>query len=236
MRIVVVGTSHIAVDMVELLVGRDHDIIVVESDPERIEELEETLDVSFLKGDGTQPALLRETDPEGSDVLISLTDSDQDNILACLVGRSLGFPRVIPRIDTPEFEELCHELGLDEAILPDRTAGRYLADLVEGIDTLELRTVIKGEARFFSFVARSDDESEVGNLDLPEDAAVVCLYRKESFVLADPETGVKEGDEVVILTHSRNLPELRDRWTPETAPSHGTAETSKKSSGSDDEK
>ncbi|HKK92476.1 MAG TPA: NAD-binding protein, partial [Longimicrobiales bacterium] len=150
MRIVVIGTSSAAVDMIDLLVGRGHDVIVVESDPERIEDLEDSLDVSFLQGDATRPEVLRETDPEGSDVLIALTGEDQDNILACLVGRSLGFPRVIPRIDSRDFEELCQELGLDEAVVPDRTIGRYLADLVQGVDSLQLRTLIKGEARFFS--------------------------------------------------------------------------------------
>ncbi len=219
MRIVVIGTSSAALDMIELLVGRGHDVIVVESDEDRIDELEGSLDVSFLAGDATRPEILRETDPEGSDVLIALTGEDQDNILACLVGRSLGFPRVIPRIDSRDFEDLCQELGLDEAVVPDRTIGRYLADVVQGVDALQLRTLIKGEARFFSFIASSDDEGPVQDLALPDEASVVCLYREgEEFELADPETKIEADDEVVILAHSRHLETLTERWTPETAP------------------
>lgn len=223
MRIVVIGTSSAAVDMIDLLVGRGHDVIVVENDRERIDELEESLDVSFLEGDATRPDVLKETDPEGSDILIALTGQDQDNILACLVGRSLGFPRVIPRIDSPDFEELCEELGLEEAVVPDRTIGRYLADIVQGVDSLQLRTVIKGEARFFSFIATEEEDGvKIADLDLPEEASVVCIYRDDDeFVLAAPDVSVEEDDEVVILTHSRNLEELEDRWTPETAPAAG---------------
>lgn len=218
MRIVVVGTSSEAVEMMELLVGRGHELIVLDRDRDKIEALEEELEASFLHGDGTSPAILKETDPESCDVLIALMGEDQDNILACLVGRSLGFPRVVPRINAPDFEELCQELGLDEAIVPDRTVGRYLADLVEGLDVLELRTVIKGEARFFSFQAEEEDEGTIEELELPEKAAAVCYYRDGEFHLAEPSGSVREGDEVVILTHSSNLAELRDRWTPRTAP------------------
>jgi trk system potassium uptake protein len=54
----------------------------------------------------------------------------------------------------------------------------------------------------------------VGELKLPEDAKVICLYRDQEFILAESETKMIQGDEVVILTHSRNIPELKDRWAP----------------------
>jgi trk system potassium uptake protein TrkA len=56
------------------------------------------MDCSFLQGDGSQPDILREVNPEQTDFLFCLTDSDQANVIASLVGRSLGFNRVVTSI------------------------------------------------------------------------------------------------------------------------------------------
>lgn len=217
MRIVIVGATPVGVLTATLLIDRGHELVVIEEDRARIDELSEQLDCAFLHGDGTKPAILREADPEATDVLFCLTYHDQVNILASLVGRSLGFKRVITSIEDPEFDPLCRELGLDETIIPSRTISRYLSDLVEGIDILELRTVIRGQARTFSFTASDDDAGTVEGLDLPEHARVICLYREGRFTLTHRESKIHVGDEVVILTHSKHLPELQKRWAPSVA-------------------
>ena len=68
-------------------------MIIIESNPEKIEELSDILDCSFLNGDGSKPAILREVGPDQTDVLFCLSDSDQANLISSLVGRSLGFKR-----------------------------------------------------------------------------------------------------------------------------------------------
>ena len=214
MRIAFVGAGEVAVRTAELLIERGHEVIIIENDQEKIDALSDTLDCSFLHGDGSKPAILREVGPEQTDVLFCLTDSDQANLISSLVGRSLGFKRVIPSIQDPEFEGICWELDLKDTILPSRTISRYLADMVEGLDILELSTVIKGEARFFAFTVDKEKEKSVADLELPKNAKVICYYRDGRFSLAHDETKLRKGDEMVILTHSENIGELRERWAP----------------------
>lgn len=222
MRVAFVGASDTAIQTARLLVERGQEVVVVEASRARIDELSPHLDCGYVHGDGSRPAILRELCPKRFDVLFCLTDHDQDNILASLVGRSLGFPRVVTRIQDPELEAICRELGLEDTIVPSRTIGRYLADLVAGERILELSTEVRGEARYYSFRAGEGDLGAVEALGLPEEAAVVCLYREDRFVLARPGLELQLGDEVVVLTHSRNLPALRERWKePATADSEG---------------
>jgi trk system potassium uptake protein TrkA len=216
-RIAVVGGSTLGVATARALVDKGHEVVLVETDRERIDTLSEELDCSFLHGDGSRPDILRELDPEGTDVLLCLTDSDQANVIASVIGRSLGFERVVTKIADPQFEGICQELGLEDTIIPSRTISRYLVDMVHGGGIVEIATVIKDEARFFSFTAREDDAVTVDDLDLPDEARVICFYRDDEFHLADAETKLREDDEVVILTHSRNLPRLRERWRPKEA-------------------
>ncbi|MGE0825612.1 MAG: TrkA family potassium uptake protein [Candidatus Binatia bacterium] len=214
MRIVFVGAGELAVRTAKSLIKDGHEVVIIERDREKITELSEELDCSFLHGDGGKPAILREAGPEQTDILFCLSDNDQANIIASLVARSLGFRRVVTRIHDSEFEGICHELGLEETIIPGRTISRYLEDMVRGLHTIELGTILKNNARFFSFTVESQDAKAVAEIDFPEDTRVVCYYRGEQFYFADPETKLREGDEVILLTHSKHLPVLQERWEP----------------------
>jgi trk system potassium uptake protein TrkA len=218
MRAVFIGASKLALRTAQLLLKRGHEVVIVERELERIEALGSEIDCGFVHGDGSRPAILRETDPEGTDLLFTMTGNDQANIIASLVGRSLGFKRVVTRIEDPAFEHICIELGLEDTIIPSRTIGRFLADLFEGRDPLELSTMIRDEARAFAFVAREQDEVEIRELNLPESSRVICIYRNGKFLVPHGDTRLKSDDEVVIITHSDHLPSLIGRWSAVALP------------------
>jgi len=213
MRIVFVGAGSLAVMTASMLVKQGHEIVIVERDKQRIDELTSHLDCGFVHGDGSTPAILKETNPKEADFLFCLTGNDQANIITSLVGRSLGFARIVTKIESTEFEHICIELGLKDTIIPARTIGRYLSDMVKGQDPLELSTMIKDEARVFSFVVRAEEEGPVSELKLPEQSRVICLYRDSHFLLPEDDTPLKSGDEVVILLHSKYLSEVTERWS-----------------------
>ena len=210
------------------LIKKGHEVVIIENDKAKIDALSEEMDCSFLQGDGSQPNLLREVNPEQTDFLFCLTDSDQANVIATLVGRSLGFKRVVTGIGDPQFEGICHELELKDTIIPSRTISRYLEDMVGGTENLNLSEVLKDEARLFTFTAKEEDAVTAKDLKLPADAKVICYYREGKFSHADEETTFRIGDEVVILTHSKNMPALQERWEPKPAQEGPSDAASKK--------
>ena len=214
MIVVIVGAGALCTRTARLLVQRGYEVVLIESDPEAARAVSESLDCGVIQGDGTRPAVIGEADPAHADALLALTGNAQTNLIASLIGRSLGFPRVITRIDDEEFEHIAIELGLGDTIIPARTIGRYLADIVQGHDILELSGAIKGDARVFLFAAREEDEGAVAELELPAGARVSHLYREGALVLADPDLRLHKGDEVVIVTHQDCLGNLRRRWAP----------------------
>jgi trk system potassium uptake protein TrkA len=204
-----------------------HDVVIIDSDRERVDEASEELDCSFLNADGTRPSVLREADPEATDILFCLSGSDQVNLIASLVGKTLGFGRVITGIQDLEFVDICRELGLSDVIVPDRTISRYLADLVRGVDIIELSSVLRGSARLFTFTCTEDDAGKIDDLDLPGQTDVVFLYRDGDLIVTERETVLKTGDEVVLITDSQYIGALRERWNPKDADdSEGDADAS----------
>lgn len=214
MRAVFVGGSALTVMTARLLLRHGHEVVIIEQSEERIRELIEDLGCGFIHGDGTKPAILKEANPGITDFLFCLTGDDRTNILASLVGRSLKFPQVVTQIYDPEFEHLCSELGLEHTVVPVLAIGRLLADAVEGRDPLEISAMIRGEAAVFMFVAGEDDAGAAGDLKLPADTRLICVYRGDEFVPVTSKTRIKPADEVLLITKRDTLPKLRERWTP----------------------
>jgi len=228
MRTVFIGAGKVSVETAKALMKKSHEVVIIETDKTKIDELSEEMECSFLQGDGSHPDILREVNPAQTDFLFCLTDSDQDNVIASLVGRSLGFKRIVTSIGDPQFEDICRELGLKDTIIRSRTISCYLEDMVGGSENTEMSTVIKDEARFFTLIAKEEDAVAAKDLKLPADAKVICYYRDGKFSHADKETTFRMNDEVVILTHSKNMPALQERWLPKQTQKEPAYSASKK--------
>ena len=199
------------------LTKQSHEVIIIEVDKEKIDRLSDELDCSFVQGDASKPAILSQVNPKDCDFLFCLTDSDQANIITALLARSMGFKRVVPSIEDDELQQLCGELELEDTIIPVRTMSQYLENMVRGLDNIELSTVLKHDARLFTFVAGKKESGKIGELDLPEGTRIIFYYRDDQFEFVNEEVSLQKGDEVVILTHSKNLPDLNERWAPKEA-------------------
>ena len=208
MRAVFIGASPATLAAVHVLISRGHEVVIVEKDKETIESLAE-LDCGVIRGDGSRPAILKEADPGNSDFLFCLTTNDQTNIIASLVGRSLGFPRVITRIENEEFEHVCLELGLVDTIVPEVTVARYMADMMEGRNPLELSAALGADAHLVPFVLSDADAGPIESLGLPGDGRIVCLYRDGDLVFAEPGLALRKGDQVVVLARTKDADQLR---------------------------
>jgi trk system potassium uptake protein TrkA len=213
MRFVFIGSGTLTALTVRMLVQRGHEVVIIERDAEVIDAQRDELDVGFIHGDGTRPAILREADPEATDMLFCLTHDDQSNIIGSLVAHSLGFSRVVTKIDDPELEHICVELGLADSLVPMHTVGRYLADLAEGQDIIELSDILRGDARIFSFTVSDVEANTIDALELPYSARAICIYRNGNELnFAAPDTLLTPGDEVVVLARAEGPKELHERF------------------------
>lgn len=208
MRAVFIGASNLAVITVKRLLKEGHEVVVIDKDKERIQELSEELDCGLIHGDGSRPSQLEEVSPGDTDFLFCLSDDDQANIIASLVGRELEFGRVVTRIENAEFEPICVHLGLESIIIPDQEISGSLLDMVEGREPAGLSTVLKGGVRFFTFIAGEKHEGPVKDLELPDRTRVIAITRGEDSKVASADTKIRKDDEVFLITTQACLEQL----------------------------
>lgn len=91
MKIIVVGAGKVGYSVAQRLVQDEHDVYIIEKSAERIRNLENSLDVSLVQGNGSSLQLLKEIGMDDVGMLIAVTDSDEVNMLACSVAKTAGF-------------------------------------------------------------------------------------------------------------------------------------------------
>lgn len=208
MRAVFIGASTLAIITAQLLLDQGDEVVIIEIDRDKIDELSDQLDCGFVHADGTRPDVQREVSPKHSDVLFCLTDSDQNNILASLVGQALGFKRVFTKIESSDFKHLCHELGLENVIIPDREVAKGLIDTVcGGEEKVDITTALSGDLRFFTFVV--EKSGCVSDLYLPKPSRVIAITREGESFIANEESDIAENDELVIIAHKDQYKTLK---------------------------
>jgi trk system potassium uptake protein TrkA len=213
MRIAFIGASVLTIEAARSLLGSGHEIVIVEEDEARLRALEDMdLDVGLVHGDGSRPAVLTELGPGNTDFLFCMSGSDQDNILAALAGKRLGFGHVVAKIDDSDFNGLCAELGLEDVLIPSQETANAVVDRVAGIESVDLAPLLKTGIRFFSFAARSREEGRAGDLSLPDGARVFAVTRDGETELAGDDTRVRKQDEVYVVCSTDHVKELRKRF------------------------
>ncbi len=217
MRVLIVGSSRLALQAAEIFIGRGDEVVIIEINREKAEHLAETMDAAVVEGDGADPRVQAEAEADDADAFIAATRDDQTNIVAALVARRFGIDEVIVKLENPDYIPICEDLGLDKLALPELSFAMYVSEMARGLNLAEIGELLRGDARLFRFLA---DEALDGtpvyqlNRALPEDTSVIVVLRKGSFLPAREEVVLQAGDEVLVITRQRNLAELTRTYTP----------------------
>ena len=106
MQILIIGAGRIGRSVAESLVDEANDITVVDTDPARIEELQDRLDLRGIVGSATSPSVLRQAGAEDADMIVAVTASDETNMAVCLLAsRLFNIPTRIARVRNSELRQ-----------------------------------------------------------------------------------------------------------------------------------
>ena len=209
----IVGASPLGAATARMLIAARHDVVIIDRDRATLDALGESMDCGFIHGDGAAPASLRHARGDENAALLSLTNHDEDNVLAALLGRSVGYDRVIPKIVNAELAELCEELGLDDALFADETMAASLTDSLQQDAAVEGEATLGEGLRLMRVMAEDSHAGPAGELDLPKGARLVSIRGDDGARLAEPDSEIAEGDALVLAVDDDAAAALRKRGT-----------------------
>lgn len=103
MHVVIVGAGEVGYHVAERLSREQHDVVVVDTNPDRLDYVQSHLDVAVREGSGASPAVLEAAGIRGADLLLAVTSVDEVNLVCCIAAR--GKPSLIrvARVSNPDF-------------------------------------------------------------------------------------------------------------------------------------
>ena len=161
MKIIIIGNGKVGYTLAEQLSIANHDLTIIDRDLPALQRAEGSLDVMCISGNGASIRTLMEAGARQSDLVIAVTNSDEVNIVCCLLAKKLGAHHTVARIRDPEYSAdaplLQKEIGLDMIINPERAAAMEISRIFRYPSATGVDTFAHGKVEMVGFVIEQDD-------------------------------------------------------------------------------
>ena len=200
MHITILGASRFGVATARQLIDAGHEVVLIDIDRAKLDELADGLDCGMVCGDGTLPSTLRDAYGDGSDALVALTNEDDVNILAGVVARSVGYERIVPQIVRPELLTVVEELQLGDVITPHESLARSIISALTEHSELDTDLALHRDLRLVNHVVPASMAGKtIGDLDLPKHVRPVAYASDAGENFADADVELSEGDHLMFV-------------------------------------
>jgi trk system potassium uptake protein TrkA len=227
MRVVIIGAGEVGTSVAANL-APDHNVIVVDTDEQRTEQLQYELDVLTLTGDGTSLSTLETADIAESDLFLACTDDDQVNLVACGAAKTVADPFTIARVRTVDYLRTWQ-----------RTGEAFAVDFMVCSVLLTAETIVRiiGLPSAVDIDLFAGGRINVAEFEIPESSPVAGqtiaeadrfdsltfagLFRNDDLLLPAGDTRVEPDDRAVVIGSPESVQafalDIGASETPETA-------------------
>lgn len=211
MKIIITGAGEVGYHLAKLLSSESQDIYVIDENQDRLNYVQQHLDIYAIHGDAKSTSVLREASVDQCDLLIAVTSSEETNLLISILGKKFGAKKAIARINdlelaTPENKELFVSLGIDALISPVQLAANEIKILVQHSVFSDECVFEDGKLRVVGLTVKSG--SPMVNKSVKESAHLnpnhrfrpIALYRKNKTIITKSDTVIQKNDVLYFIT------------------------------------
>ena len=207
-QVVIVGGSEVGYHVARLLEERGSRSRLIERDPDRARDLAERLpDTVVMENDATDLDFLEREHVGDADLLVAALDSDEKNLLVCLLAGQLGVERTLAVVDDTEYVDLFETVGVDVSVSPRELVAEEITRFTRDGGAENVALIESGQAEVLE-VEIDAESALVGRpireavADLPDDLVVGAITRGDDYVVPRGDTVVEAGDHVVLFVGS----------------------------------
>jgi trk/ktr system potassium uptake protein len=214
MYVLIAGGGKVGANLTRSLLRAGNEVTLIEQNAYRYHKLEVEFEHQVIRGDATELFVLERAGiKRPPDLLVAATGDDEDNIVICQIAREkYGVEKVIARINDPRNQPYFDLLGISPTVsatgsimalieheVPEHGLIHLLELRKENLEIVEV-TIDKGSAC---------EGKRIAAVRLPEGARVISVVRDGKAEIADSETQLEAGDQVLAILESGKEDELR---------------------------
>jgi trk system potassium uptake protein TrkA len=217
LKIIILGAGQVGGTLAENLANEQNDITVIDTDAQRLRELQDTIDIKTVVGTGSYPQVLRQAGADDADMLIAVTNSDETNMVACQIAYTLfRTPTKISRIRSNAYlkqKELFKSdaFPIDVLISPEQVVTNYIKRLLEYPGSLQVLDFADEKVQLVAVRAYHGGllvGQELRKLKehMPSaDTKVAAIYRRGQAILPTEDTIIEVDDEVFFIAAKNHI-------------------------------
>ena len=208
MKMVIVGGGKVGWNLARIMLERRHTVSLIERDRQKCEKLADELDAAIFRGDGTNVAVLEAAGTQDADVFMTVTGSDQDNLVACQVARDhFHAKKVISRVNDPRNIETFRVLGIENTVCSTDILTKMIEQEADLAHMHLIATLTQGKAGICSMTLPSNtalDGVALKDISLPRGTLVISLIRRGVLTIPNGSTILQAGDELVAVSEDKS--------------------------------
>ena len=211
-RVLIVGGGNIGFRLADKLEGKGIYCKVIEKNPDRCSHLAECLNKTVvLCGDGSDQGLLAEENIQEMDVVVTLTDDEETNILASLLAKRMGAKKSITKISKFSYFPLMKTIGIEQVVSPRLSAINTILQHIRRGKVLSA-IAIKGEqAEVMEALALETSEivdKPLSQISFPKGAIVTGIIRQEEIIIPTGDSVIRPDDRIIIFATKQAIPRV----------------------------
>jgi len=214
MYVVVAGGGKVGANVLRSLIRMKHEATLIEQRPYRFERLEEEFQHQVLLGDATELHVLERAGiARPPDLVLAVTGDDEDNLIICQIAREgYGVAKVIARVNDPRNQEHFDLLGITQTVCATSNIMGLVEHEVPEHDLVHLLELRSENLEIVEVLVEAGSPcagKKIDKLGLPEGARVISVVRDGLATIADDDTEIRPGDQVLAILEPGKEDELR---------------------------
>jgi trk system potassium uptake protein TrkA len=211
-RALIVGGGRIGFRLARLL--EEHSIYckIIERNPDRCTYLAERLNKSIvLCGDGSDQELLSEENIQDMDIVITLTQDEETNILASLLAKRMGARKAITRISKFSYFPLTDAIGIEQVVSPRLSAINTILQHIRKGKVLSAISIKGEQAEVIEAVALETSgivEKPLRDISFPKGAMVAGIIHEEMIIIPTGDSVIQPDDRVIIFARKEAISKI----------------------------
>jgi trk system potassium uptake protein TrkA len=183
---------------------------LIESSAERCGAIAQQLERALvLHGDGCDLDLLEAEGVRHAGALVAVTDSDEKNLLASLLGRQLGVPKVVTRVSSAANRRLFERVGIDVPLSARAEANEAVLHLIRHREADLLATIGEGAGEVLEITLPPKfAPAALKEIPLPPDALIAAIIRKSDVIVPGGATLLGPGDHCLVICRVERVAEV----------------------------
>ncbi|MFO8049955.1 MAG: Trk system potassium transporter TrkA [Desulfosudaceae bacterium] len=211
-RALIIGGGRLGLRLAQRFEKLDIKTKIIELNPDRCAKLAEEMNKTVvLQGNGSDQELLLEEHIQDMDVVVSLTDDEQTNILTSLLASRLGAANTVTKISKFNYIPLMSTIGLEQVVSPRLSAINSILQHIRKGKVLSAISLKEEQAEVLEAVALSTSElvgKPLRKVNMPKSTLLIGIIRGEEIIVPTGETVVEPDDRVLIFAQKQAIPKV----------------------------